>query len=72
MGVVIPIVAGLGVLGSVTALVLGWHREPAGEALLDNTLAPVQDRIPCWLDDPMYASLGHVSPDWLSHIKRTS
>lgn len=66
MGVVLPIIAGLGVLGGITALVLGWHREPAGEALIEQDRPIIPDWRPtCWVDDPMYTALGHVSDDWL-------
>lgn len=60
-------VAGLSVLGSITALVLGWRHEPSGDALLEEErLAnPDEWRPACWVDDPMYTALGHVSEDWL-------
>ena len=63
---------GLGVLGGVTALVLGWRHEPAGDAFLEAPTPPkLGDRKPCWVDDPFYASLGYVSTDWLNDHKRS-
>lgn len=60
--------AGLGMLAGITALVLGWNRQPAGDALVSPE--PVEGQTPvnrpvCWVDDPLYAGLGYVSTEWL-------
>lgn len=66
-------VAGLSVLGSITALVLGWRHEPAGEALVEDEQKRNPDWRPaCWVDDPMYTALGHVSQEWVSNQRRKS